>query len=85
MTPTILQIPIPQSLLIEKRALLASHGFHFPGDCGSGSFKGVEFTYTYNGTHLTLTITKKPSLVPLSIIKSKIQEWVGITVEEKSE
>lgn len=82
-TNTILQIPIPQTLLNEKRALLAIHGFHFPGNSGSGAFKGIEFLYAYDGTHLILTITKKPTLIPLSMVKSKIQEWVGVSVQEK--
>ena len=79
---TILHIPIPRPLLNEKRALLASHGFHFPGDSGSGSFRGIEFDYLYNGTHLVLTITKKPSLIPMGLIKSKLSQWVGVTPQE---
>lgn len=81
---TILHIPIPRPLLDEKRTLLASHGFHFPGNTGSGSFKGIEFDYTYNGTHLILTITKKPSLMPLTLIKAKLAQWSGVIPEETS-
>jgi hypothetical protein len=83
MTPTILHIPIPRSILDEKRTLLASHGFHFPGDSGSGSFRGIEFTYLYNGTHLVLTITKKPNLMPLSVIRATLATWVGVMPQEK--
>jgi hypothetical protein len=82
MNPTILHIPIPQNLLDEKRALLASHGFHFPGNTGSGSCYGIEFDYTYNGTHLILTITKKPSLMPLALIKAKLAQWSGVVPQE---
>ena len=82
---TVLHIPIPRTLLDEKRALLAHHGFHFPGDHGSGSFKGIEFDYLYNGTHLVLTITKKPSLMPMGLIKSTLGKWVGVVPTEKQE
>lgn len=81
--PTILYIPIPETLLNEKRSLLSSHGFHFPGNSGSGSFKGVEFDYLYNGTHLILTITKKPSLIPLSLVKYKLASFIGIVPIER--
>lgn len=84
MTPTILHIPIPRPLLDEKRTLLASHGFHFPGDSGTGSFRGIEFDYSYNGTHLILTITKKPTLIPMSLVKSRLADWTGVTPQEKS-
>ncbi len=83
MTPTILHIPIPRPILDEKRALLASHGFHFPNDSGSGSFRGIEFDYRYDGTHLILTITKKSALLPMSVIKSTLGTWVGVTPQEK--
>jgi hypothetical protein len=80
---TVLHIPIPRAILDEKRTLLASHGFSFPGDSGSGSFKGIEFDYTYNGTHLSLTITKKSILIPMSLVKSKLADWTGVTPQEK--
>ena len=79
---TVLHIPIPRATLDEKRALLASHGFHFPGDTGAGAFKGIEFDYMYNGTHLVLTITKKPSLIPMGLVKSKLAQWTGVTPVE---
>lgn len=80
---TILHIPIPRALLDEKRAFLATHGFHFPGDSGSGAFRGIEFNYRYNGTHLILEITKKSPFIPLSLIKSKLAVWTGYTPQEK--
>lgn len=79
---TILHIPIPRPLLDEKRTLLASHGFHFPGDSGSGSFRGIEFTYSYVNEILTLTITKKSVLIPMSLVKSKLAQWTGIVPQE---
>lgn len=82
---TVLYIPIPKNVLDEKRALLASRGFHFPGDTGHGSFKGIEFDYEYNGTHLILTITKKSVLIPMSLVKSKLTQWTGITPTEKNQ
>lgn len=81
----VLHIPIPRPLLDEKRALLASHGFHFPGDTGSGSFREIEFDYEYNGTHLILTITKKSMLIPMSLVKSKLAEWTGVVPQEKDQ
>lgn len=81
---TVLHIPIPRATLDEKRALLASHGFHFPGDTGTGAFRGIEFDYTYNGTHLILTITKKSMLIPMSLVKSKLAEWTGVIPQEKT-
>lgn len=84
MTPTILHIPIPRQILDEKRALLASHGFHFPGDTGKGSFKGIEFDYEYNGTHLILSITKKSPFIPITLVKAKLAQWTGVIPQEKS-
>jgi hypothetical protein len=80
--PTIIHLPIPESLLQEKRTLLALHGFHFPGNEGSGSFKGIEFTYSYSPGTLTLTITKKPTLIPLSMIVHKLATFTGVTPKQ---
>ena len=82
---TVLHIPILRTTLDEKRALLASHGFSFPGDSGHGSFRGIEFDYIYDGTHLMLTITKKSMLIPLALVKSKLAEWTGVVPQEKNE
>jgi hypothetical protein len=81
---TVLHIPISRATLDEKRALLASHGFYFLGDTGKGVLKGIEFDYTYNGTHLVLTITKKSILIPMSLVKSKLAEWTGVIPQDKS-
>lgn len=81
-TNTILYIPIARDLLTEKRELLAKHGFTFPGDSGHGSFRGVEFTYEYNGKHLILDI-KKNTFVPLSFIKSRLTAWAEVIPQEK--
>ena len=84
MTPTILHLPISRTLLDEKRTLLAAAGFPIPADSGSLTFKGIDFTYFYDGTTLTLTITKKPNLMPMGLIKSQLAKWMGVQpVEEE--
>jgi hypothetical protein len=61
------------------RAKLLSQGIQLPSDSqGVLSFKGIELKYNYNGSKLTLSVLKKPFLIPESLIWGEVDKWVGI-------
>lgn len=86
MTPTTLHLPIPRAILDEKRLILAAAGFSLPNDSGTGTFRGIDFTYSYSDptSTLTLTITKKPNLMPMGMIKRQLAKWVGVEPVENN-
>ena len=77
----------PETLFqVLKQMLETTDGIEFNGDEKSGSGKGKGFEGTYkmqsNGVranHVDITITKKPWLIPWSLIESKLskqaQDW----------
>ena len=64
-----------------KEAVAKQSGATFNGDTSKGSFSGstavgtVEGNYTVNGNNVSITITKKPFVVPQSTVESKIRDW----------
>ncbi len=63
-----------------KEELAKQGGIRFNGDQSSGTISGKGFAGEYNltqsseGTRLTLTITKKPFIVPWGMIESTIEK-----------
>lgn len=59
------------------RTLLESNGGTLAGDEHSGSFSGsgVYGKYVVEGDTVHISITKKPFLAPMGVVKSKITEY----------
>ena len=53
-----------------------SQGLQITGDSGSTSYQGIDFTWQYDSSSqsLTITCTEKPFFVPCSMIEQKIRE-----------
>lgn len=71
----------PASVVEKVRKLVTENGGQFSGDSSSGSFagSGVKGAYHISGQIVTITITKKPLLAPMSLVESKIREYFEFT------
>jgi hypothetical protein len=59
------------------RSKLLLQGIQLPSDSqGVLSFKGIELKYNYDGAKLTLSVLKKPFLIPESLIWGEVDKWV---------
>jgi len=59
---------------------MTTGGGLFEGDEMSGNFSGggVIGSYTVLGTTVNITISKKPFIVPVSLIEGKIKSYFGV-------
>ncbi|HLX63987.1 MAG TPA: hypothetical protein VKX17_22130 [Planctomycetota bacterium] len=75
-----LTVPDPAASFQAARDALKQHGGSLIGDEKSGAFTGqtpmgaVEGNYSAAGNTVTITITKKPFMVPLSMIQTQIKK-----------
>jgi hypothetical protein len=68
----------PQQFAALRTKLLET-GITLPSDSqGVLSFKGIELKYRYDGAKLTLSILKRPMLIPASLIWEQVDKWVGV-------
>lgn len=67
----------PATVVESVRKLLTESGSEFSGDSSSGSFSGsgVKGLYHVTGSVVTITITKKPFMAPMSLVESKVREY----------
>ncbi|MDR0516381.1 MAG: hypothetical protein LBH25_04980 [Fibromonadaceae bacterium] len=72
-------IPIknPQESFEKAKNATKNAGASMNGDCNAGTFSGsgLEGSYAFESGNLSITINKKPFLVPESLIKSKVSEF----------
>lgn len=60
------------------RSKLLEAGITVPSDItGVLSFKNIELKYTYTGGSLTLSILKRPILIPPSMIWDAVDGWIA--------
>lgn len=75
----VIRVPVYQlkDKLFKVRNLMQSSGSLFVGNDSSGSFagSGVKGEYQVIGEDVHITITKKPFIVPYSIVESKIRNY----------
>lgn len=69
--------PLPDTaevVIAKLRALAEQHDVEFVGDTlkGHAAGKGFHITYLIAGTDVTVTVTKKPLLVPWSIVEKAL-------------
>ena len=70
-------LPETVEVLIEKLEKAAEkHSIHFEGNTTQGHAKGKGFVIKYhvNGDKCTLTVTKKPFLVPWGVVEGTLEK-----------
>lgn len=67
-----IRFSVTREKLEEARFRLASSGFDINGDVGYTEHKGFGVRYVYCENVLTLTLTKKPMLVPVSMVRKAL-------------
>ncbi|AWI25890.1 hypothetical protein [Flavobacterium pallidum] len=68
-------------LVATAKKAIEDRGGTFSGDTASGDFKlnnpiRIKGRYTLSGQNIDIVITDKPMLVPCSMIKNKLQEYL---------
>ena len=66
-----------KNTLITTRQKIMNSGGEFSGDEKSGRFsgRGVDGRYAVGDSEITITITQKPALYPVSAVKSAIEDY----------
>jgi hypothetical protein len=67
----------PAVVIEQARAKASTNGVEFHGDETEGRFagKGLQGTYRIEGSQLSLTIAKKPMILPWGVIESSIKSF----------
>lgn len=71
------ELPISADVIVDKlKELAVKHNIEFSGDVDKGYAKGKGFhvEYVVKGTSCTLTVTKKPLLVPWSLVEAQLHK-----------
>lgn len=71
------ELPIAPEVILEKlQELSVKHDIEFSGTVESGYARGKGFhvEYVVKGTRCTLTVTKKPLLVPWALVESQLHK-----------
>lgn len=71
------QLPEPADVIVEKlKKLAVKHDIEFAGDVvrGYARGKGFHIEYRVEGVSCTLTVTKKPLLVPWAMVESQLHK-----------
>ncbi|MDP7079027.1 MAG: hypothetical protein QF415_03995 [Candidatus Undinarchaeales archaeon] len=66
----------PKTLFERIRKHLTAYGIELSGDTGHGAFegKGIAGEYTVTDNVVTVTVTKKPPLVPCSMVERELRK-----------
>lgn len=70
-------LPIAPEIIVEKlQELAVKHDVEFAGSVESGYAKGKGFhvEYVVIGTRCTLTVTKKPLLIPWGLVEAQLHK-----------
>lgn len=71
------ELPIAPEVILEKLETLAvKHSIEFSGSVEKGYARGKGFhvEYVVVGTRCTLTVTKKPLLVPWALVEAQLHK-----------
>ena len=71
------ELPISPSIILEKlHELSIKHNVEFSGNEATGYARGKGFhvEYLVEGTRCTLTVTKKPLLVPWALVEAQLHK-----------
>lgn len=66
------------------RSRLLTLGIPLTGDRGTLTAKGITAEYEYHPGpgHLIVRVTKKPTLITEALVRVKLEEWLGKSVEQ---
>lgn len=69
----------PDEFIAKARAMAHSHGVLFEGDGQTGHFAGhgIEGSYLILEDTLSIQISKKPFIMPWSLIESTVRKYFG--------
>jgi hypothetical protein len=76
----VITIPISDTQFDSLTTRLRSNGIDLTGPSGTLTKDGVTAQYTHAAGKLTVEITNRPSLLPLSLIEAKLQSWLEQSV-----
>jgi hypothetical protein len=67
----------PSAVIDAARVQAKKHDFDFQGDDKEGEFAGmgIKGLYTIDGKEMTITIAKKPMILPWGVIESSIKKF----------
>ncbi|MBM4201169.1 MAG: hypothetical protein FJ189_07770 [Gammaproteobacteria bacterium] len=67
----------PTAVVEKARRTANSNGFDFSGNETAGQFagKGLQGSYRIDGTQISITIDKKPLILPWGVIESSIKSF----------
>lgn len=67
----------PEQLIQQAKAAADKNGVNMQGDADSGCFSGmgVEGEYSVEGQTLTVTISKKPLIMPWAFIEKSVRDF----------
>lgn len=76
-TYTVVLSKTPESVIAKARKTASSNGFDFLGDETEGRFtgKGLHGRYRIDGAEMSITIDKKPLILPWGLIESSIKSF----------
>ena len=81
-----LRFSLTPDQITSARARLLTLGIPLTGDRGTLTTKGITAEYEYHpglGT-LTVRVTKKPTLITEALVRSKMEEWLGVRAEDRA-
>ena len=70
-----IQVPMTEAQFASATRRLADNGIHLEGREGTLTKDGITANYNYNGSTLTIDITERPFLLPLSLIEGRLQSY----------
>jgi hypothetical protein len=70
----------PDELITKVKEAAQKYGVHFLGDTGQGIIKGFGFKadYLFQENILTITVFRKPALLPWTTVEEKVRALVNM-------
>ena len=78
-----LRFALTPDQITSARSRLHSLGIPLTGDKGTLQTKGITAEYEYypGPGHLIVRVTKKPTLITEGLVRTKLEEWLGVRAE----
>jgi hypothetical protein len=73
-----LKFALSEDQISLTRSRLLSLGIPLTGNSGTLTAKGITAEYEYGGGYLVVRVMKKPTLITNSLVKAKMEEWLGV-------
>ena len=78
-----LKFALTESQIQATRTRLLSLGIPLTSNSGTLTAKGITAEYEYHPGpgHLIVRVTKKPTLITEGLVRTKLEEWLGVRAE----